>query len=154
MGTILYNDAAFRAQVPAYSAPTSFPEATLQAWWNVGINYINNVNGGCYCGGLSLPQQVTALNWMTAHLQFISALIAAGQVPGVMTNATIDKVSITIEPPPAKNQWQYWLQCSPYGAALLALLQVQGAGGLYFNSGIPAQAGFSGGFFGCGGGWW
>ncbi|OWK47571.1 hypothetical protein FRUB_01270 [Fimbriiglobus ruber] len=44
-----------------------------------------------------------------------------------MTGATIDKISVTLEPPPAPNAWQYWLQSSPYGQQLLALLQVVSA---------------------------
>ena len=79
---------------------------------------------------------------MTAHLLALSVMIASGNTPGVMVAATIDKISITLEPPPAPNAWQYWLQTTPYGQQLLALLQVASVGGFYAASGVPGRAGF------------
>ena len=143
--TINYNDTAFRTLFPAYASMTNFPQSTLQAYWNNATNYVSNVNGGCFTGGLSLNQQTQALNLMTAHLAYIAGLIQQGQVPGVMTAASIDKISITLEPPLLKNQWQYWLQSTPYGQQLIALLQVVGVGGFYVSSGLPGRAGFRGG---------
>lgn len=142
MSCINYNDAAFRALFPAFANPTAYPQAMLQAYWDTATAYISNRNGGCYAGGMTLAQQTLALNQMTAHLVALSGLIAAGQTPGVMVGATIDKISITLEPPPAPNQWSYWLQSTPYGQQLLALLQVASAGGFYVSTAVPGRAGF------------
>lgn len=139
--TINYNDALFRALFPVYANMTKYPEATLQAYWNTAILYVNNAAGGCYIGGMSLPQQTQAINLMTAHLVFLSSLISQGQVPGVLVAAGIDKVNVTIEPPPTKNMWQYWLATSPYGMQLLALLQLVGVGGFYIG-GTPVYPAF------------
>lgn len=141
MTTINYVDADFRALFPAYSSTSAYPEATLQAYWNTAILYVYNVNGGCYVGGMTLAQQTQAINLMTVHLVFIAGLAATGQVPGVVTDATIDKVSVSLEPPPVKNLWQYWLMTSPYGQQLIALLQVIGCGGFYIG-GAPELAAF------------
>ena len=151
---IQYNDAAFRALFPAFANMTTYPQATLQAWWDVATAYISDVNGGCYAGGMSLKQQTLALNQMTAHLVALNAIIAAGQQPAILVAAGIDKINVTIEPPPAKNMWQYWLATTPYGQQLLALLQLAGAGGLYVSNAIPARAGFGGGNGFFGGGFW
>jgi hypothetical protein len=143
VGTIHYNDAAFRALFPAYSpvSPQSLP-TTIQVYWDMATAYVSDRAGGCYIGGMNLKQQTLALNLMTAHLLYLSGLIQSGNTPGVMTGATIDKISVTLEPPPVKNQWQYWLQTTPYGQQLLALLQVASVGGFYASSGVPGRAGF------------
>jgi hypothetical protein len=139
---INYNDDAFRGLFPAFASPTQYPAPALQVWWNTASAYVSNQSGGCYTGGMTLAQQTLALNLMTAHLVFLSNLIASGNTPGITVGATVDKVSVTLEPPPAPNQWQYWLNQSPYGQQLLALLQVASVGGFYATSGVPGRAGF------------
>jgi Protein of unknown function (DUF4054) len=142
MSCINYNDAAFRALFPVFANTIQYPAAAIQIYWNTATAYVSNRYGGCYTGGMTLAQQTLALNQMTAHLYCLSGLIAAGQTPGIMVGATIDKISVTMEPPPAPNQWQYWLQTTPYGQQLLALLQVASVGGFYAASGVPGRAGF------------
>jgi hypothetical protein len=46
-----------------------------------------------------------------------------------------------MQAPPAANAWQYWLNTSPYGMQLLALLQAKGVGGLYVG-GLPERDAF------------
>ncbi|OWK42459.1 DUF4054 domain-containing protein [Fimbriiglobus ruber] len=142
MGCIQYNDSAFRSLFPAYANTVLYPAAMVQAFWDTATAYVSNRKGGCYTGGMTVAQQTLALNQMTAHLLYLNGQIAAGNTPGVMTGATIDKISITLEPPPAPNAWQYWLQSTPYGQQLLALLQVVSAGGFYVTTSVPGQAGF------------
>lgn len=143
MGVINYNDDAFRALFPAYFPVTAqFLPAMIQIYWDTATAYVSNRTGGCFTGGMTVAQQTLALNLMTAHLLYLSGLIQSGNTPGVLTGATIDKISVTLEPPPVKNQWQYWLQTTPYGQQLLALLQVASAGGFYASSAVPGRAGF------------
>jgi Protein of unknown function (DUF4054) len=142
MGCINYNDTAFRALFPAFANPTTYPASAIQIYWNTATAYVSNRTGGCYTGGMTPAQQTLALNQMTAHLVYLNGLAASGNTPGVVVGATIDKVSVTLEPPSAPNQWQYWLNQSPYGQQLLALLQVVSAGGFYATSAVPGRAGF------------
>jgi hypothetical protein len=142
MPCINYNDSAFRALFPAYANTTTYPASTLQVYWTTATAYVNNMYGGWYTGGLTLNQQTLALNQMTAHLVFLSGLAVAGNTPGIVVGATIDKVSVTLEPPPAPNQWQWYLNQTPYGQQLLALLQVASAGGFYISTAVPGRAGF------------
>ena len=141
MATINYSDSAFRGLFPAFANTVTYPAATIQAYWNSATAYISNQYGGYY-SSMSVAQQTQALNLMTAHLACLAGMIAAGNTPGITVGATIDKISVTLEPPPAPNQWQYWLQTTPYGQQLLALLQVAAVGGLYASSAVPGRAGF------------
>ena len=143
MATILYNDATFRAMFPAYSnAYPNFPTATIQQCWNLATSYItNNTITGWY-EGINCQQQTNALNLMTAHILYLNTNTANGQPNGVLTAATIDKVSVTVQPPPDPNQWQWWLNQSPYGQQLLALLQITAAGGRFFSAGRPVVTAF------------
>ena len=72
-----------------------------------------------------------ALNFMTAHLVYLNQIANSGQNTALMQGATIDKVSVQLTPPPEAGQWQWWLNQSPYGQSLLALLQVASVGGFY-----------------------
>lgn len=147
--TLVYDDALFRAQIPAYADVTKYPEATLQAWWNTAISYISPTQTlnwwevGQTAGNDNTPQQL-AINLMTAHLIFISGLIANGKASpggGIVSSATIDKITVSTVPPPVKSQWQWWLSQSPYGANLLALLSLKSTGGFYIG-GRPELAAF------------
>jgi hypothetical protein len=143
VGTIHFNEAAFRAHFPAYATTTPQTSSpVLQAYWDTATAYVSDRSGGCYVGGLTVAQQTLALNLMTAHLVFLSLAVQSGNTPGILTGATIDKISVTLEPPPAANAWRYWLNQSPYGQQLLALFEVASAGGFYARSGVPGRAGF------------
>lgn len=134
MTTIIFDATNFRTQFAQFSSQVLFPDIRLQAYWDMATAYVSDQYGGCYIYALKLNQQRLALNLMTAHLAALSAMIAAGDTPGVMTAATIDKISVTLEPPPSTNNWKYWLNQTPYGQQLLALLQAASAGGFYFGA--------------------
>ena len=137
---LTYNDAAFRAQCPAYASPSQFPEPTLQAFWTGATYYVSNVGN---FGSLQGAARQYALNLMTAHLVYISQLVAQGQVPYVLAASTIDKVQVTAVQVPIKNQWQWWMLVSPYGQQLWAQLQTQSVGGFYIG-GSPTITAFRG----------
>lgn len=142
---LTFNYAQFIALFPAYSNSSLYPETTLQGFWNSAINYVSDIGN---CGDLQGDSRQYALNLMTAHLVYISDLIAVGTVPYLANNATIDKITVGLEMPPLKNQWTWWLMVSPYGQQLLALLQVNSVGGFYIG-GSPQRAafGYQGGFW-------
>ena len=149
--TFDYNQ--FIAYFPNYSNPAVYPASTLQQWWNIAIFYISN---SAYCGSLNGDARQYAIYLMMAHLIYLSGLQDSGQTPYILASATIDKVSVSLQQPPGKNQWEWWLNSSPYGMQLLALLQVKSVGG-YYIGGSPVLAGFRfanvgrGGFRGRGG---
>lgn len=141
MSVITLDIAQFRAQFPQFGSTDTISDATITAQFAAATCYISDQAGGCCFGGRSLAVRTQALYLMTAHLCAISLNIAMGTVAGVLTAATVDKTAITLAPPPLANQWQYWLQTTPYGQQLLALLQVAAVGGAYFG-GRPELAAF------------
>lgn len=132
MPTINFNDANFRAQFPAFANQNDYTPQFLQIWWNNATSYISNQN---QCGwySMTLAQQTLALNYMTAHLVELNKLAGCGEDGGIVTSATVDKVSVSLQPPPDVNQWQWWLNQTPYGKQLLALLQLAVVGGRMIN---------------------
>ncbi|MDE2100258.1 MAG: DUF4054 domain-containing protein [Patescibacteria group bacterium] len=141
MSSIVFNYSTFNGLFPELTATVSASAA--QAYFNSATAYVSNQYGGCYTALMSVAQQTQALYLMTAHLAYIASTITEGQTPGVMTAATVDKISVTLEPPPLANQWQYWLQSTPYGQQLLALLQIASVGGGYASTAAPGRIGFN-----------
>lgn len=137
MSDYVFNIPAFRISYPAFASDTTFPDVTLQAYWDSATCYISDTDYGYLSGDC----RYKAITLMTAHLTALSVLIAKGQVPGLVQSATIDKIAISLTPPPVKNQWQWWLSLTPYGQQLLALLHVAAVGGL-FVGGLPERAAF------------
>lgn len=135
MAAIAFNASAFYAAFPAFQG--TIPEESLAQYWITAGLYISNPTWGCR----NTAKTTQYLNLMTAHLAAISQLIMSGTTPGLITQSTIDKVSVTLQPPPLKTQFQYWLNLTPYGQQLLALLQVNSVGGQYIG-GRPVRAGF------------
>jgi hypothetical protein len=146
--TILTFDyALFQLQFPAFANPVKYPEVLMQSYWDIAINYMSNVGN---CGSLQGSMRQYGLNCFVAHLTFLAGIIASGagnsQVPGMMQNATIDKVTVGLTPPPIPNQFQWWLGLTPYGQMLLALLQINSVGGFYIGGqGAVAAFGYQGG---------
>lgn len=139
MTVIVFDVTAFRASFPQFANATKYPTSQLQGYFDSASCIINNNDYGC--GYLTGMCRVRALNLQTAHLAALADIIAAGQAPGLVNSATVDKVSVSLTPPPFKNQWQWWLSLTPYGAELLALLQAKAVGGFYVG-GLPESSAF------------
>lgn len=137
MAVITFNVTDFRAAFPAFANVTKYPDATLQGYFDAATCYVSPEN----CGSLRDGCRTRALYLMTAHLAALSDLIASGQTPGQVQSATIDKVSVSMTPPPNANQWQWWLGLTPYGMQLLALLQAKSVGG-FSVGGLPEASAF------------
>lgn len=133
-----FDPTLFRIQFPEFSDPVAFPDALLQAHWNIAILYVNP-NDNCFMSGDTLQY---ILNALTAHITKIYDNNAKKKTSGIVTSATIDKVSVALLAPPVDNQFEWWLSLTPYGAQLLALLQTITAGGFYFG-GLPETSAIS-----------
>ena len=133
-----YSDAVFRAQFPVFQSQTAFPPDLIQNYWTTAATIVTNNDYGI----LANQGGPNAMYLMTAHLTQLGVLIGNGETPAVQTGAGIDKINITLMPPPVKTQFQYWLSTTPYGQQLLALLQVAAIGGFYAPGGM-GKIGFS-----------
>lgn len=126
---LTFDVAAFRAQFPAFASAATYPDLTLQGYWDAAICYVSDVN----TGRLMDDCRQRAINMMTAHLTALADIIASGKTVGYAQSATVDKVSVTMTPPPVRSQWQWWLNLTPYGMQLSALLFARSMGGLYIG---------------------
>jgi hypothetical protein len=146
-----YDDALFRAQFPEFADTTKYPEALLSGYWDMAANFISPVD--CPFNILNGGALALALNYMTAQLLTLGQQALANATPGsdqggFIVSAKIGEIIIAKLPPPAANTWQWWLGQTPYGQALLAMLQVLSVGGLSIG-GLPERQSFrkAGGLF-------
>lgn len=148
MTTITFDAAAFRALfAPAFDSTVTYPTPLLQLYFNLGTTIVTNQDSACYA--LNGDARAEALNLLVAHMATLFTQINAGEVPSLETSATIDRISVTVQPPPATTQFAWWLGLTGYGQILLAILQVSMIGGDYIG-GLPERFGFRrvGGGFG------
>jgi hypothetical protein len=134
---ITFDITQFRAQCPEFENETTYPDAFLQGYWDIAICYISDVNYGYLRGDC----RQRAINYMVAHLLKLSQMIAMNQTPGQIQGSSIDKISVTMTPPPNKTQFQWWLGTTAYGQLCFALLGVHSTGGFYVG-GKPELAAF------------
>lgn len=140
MTTFTFDIPRFRVEFPAFSNIVKYHDTLLQSDWDAATCYISNEDYGILHGDC----RYHALSLMTAHLQALKDIIATNGsqgVPGLVQSASIDKVKVSLTPPPLKNQWSWWLSLTGYGQQLLALLQALSVGGLYIR-GLPETLGF------------
>lgn len=125
--------ATFRLLFPAFADPVAFPDAYVEAQWTAATTYINAADGLLLSGA----KLTRALDLLTAHLLQINVHAAAGgdtPMIGAITNATVDKVTIGLAPPPTGTSgWKFWLSSTLYGVQLWALLGTAVAGGPYIG---------------------
>jgi len=122
-----FDSVAFRAQFPAFTSTTKYPDEQLSGYFTMATMYIYPKDWGGICGA----QLQLCLNLMTAHLAWLNQLTISGNTSAAPVNsASIDKVSVSLEAPPfGSSMWKYWLSTTPYGKQLLALLRILSRGG-------------------------
>lgn len=140
-----FDVAAFRAQFPAFTSTTKYPDLQLAGYFTMAGCYVYPCDWSLFSGDcLQL-----ALNLMTAHLAHTNAQVIAGNTTtGAVTGASIDKVSVSLAGPPTTNGWQAWLATTPYGLQLWALIRSKARA--FAVGGLPERQGFRrvGGGFG------
>lgn len=125
----------------------TYSEPELQLKWDTAIFYVSDI---AHCGSVQGQKRQYAIYLMMAHLLYISELVISGNTSGVMESASIDKVSVSLQPPPGKTEFNWWLNSSPYGQQLAALLLANSVGG-YSAGGSPVLGSFRWGNYGRGG---
>lgn len=137
----------FREKFPEFFAVTGEepPQPVVEMWLEVATFYVDPIDYSCRM--LTGKKLEYAIYLMAAHLYslFIQRK-DEGDNPGdaqggFIQAASIGDVSVTKASLPAKDTWDWWLQQTPYGQALLALLSVVSVGGLSVG-GLPEREGF------------
>lgn len=115
----------FRVVFSAYADDTIYPDSLLSYWYEIGKCYIKD--NDCTLGEKCRAQALMA---MLAHLLYLNDSSNAGNKPIVVQSATEGAVSISLTAPPISGQFEYWLNATPYGPQILAMLEIASAGGL------------------------
>lgn len=136
MAQVLLDIPLFRAQFCAFKDQGLYPDSCITVNWDMATCYFQD-NNPCFTDSCTR----LILNSLTAHLLELNNIITSGESVGVVTSATIDKVTVTLAPPPGEDQWDRRLSSTPYGAQAQALMQGQGAGG-YMVYGTPNNSAF------------
>lgn len=138
--------AQFRQRFPEFADVTKFPDATLEVFWVMAGNFMDSTDSPCRI--LHGDSLVLARQYLTAHLLSIAtnqkndaANGGGADQGGFVTGATIGDITVNKMAPPAKDQWEYWLNGTPYGSALLALLKLFAVGGMALG-GIDERSSF------------
>jgi len=119
--------ATFRTLFPEFASATTYPDVLITQNWDIATVYVSNED----YGWMATAQRTRALNLLTAHVTSISTMISNGEDPQIVTSSSIDKISVTAQPPIIQNQFHYWLALTPYGKELLALLKMASVCGMY-----------------------
>jgi hypothetical protein len=128
-----FDISAFREAFPAFADDVIYPDAMIQLYADASLCYLSERSCGCD----ELNRQL-----LVAHLLTLNDRALTGNSSGgIVTGASIDKVSVSVAPPPVTSSWGYWLSTTPYGLQLLALLRRCGAGGMYVG-GTPERRAF------------
>lgn len=125
---IQVNTEEMRVLLRAFQDTGKYPDTVLESALCVAQQYIFPED----CCLLSGKTRRLAIYYMAAHVQTLLDKAAAGDIStGVQTSASIDKVSVSVAPPPYKDQYEYWLNQTPYGNMYLALLNGLTGFGIY-----------------------
>lgn len=104
-----------------------FPQFYNEEYQNIcpnclqrALTYISDIN----CGLLRGCKREKAIYLLTAHLTQLTYQAQNNQQSGagMVASATVDGVSVSYVQIPNMNQFDYWLNLTPYGAELLFLL--------------------------------
>ena len=144
MTPITFDIMLFRQRFAEFADSDIYSDEVLTVSWNMGSCFISQEDYGCLSGAC----REEAAQLVTAHIQTLMVRAAAGQGTALITSATVDKVSVSATPPPNKDQLSWWLNTTPYGAMLWAMLSMMAVGGFYLGGSPETQAfrGVGGGF--------
>ncbi len=131
MARLAIDIAAFRAQFPGQFPDPPLTDANVQIFWDIAICYISDLDEGALAGA----GRRKAINYVVAHLVTLNAMAAAGDAPGFLESASIDKITVSIQSFASRTQFAWWMNQTIFGQAAYAMLQAKGAGGGYAASG-------------------
>lgn len=131
----------FRQMFPAFANPNpgAYPDVILDMWFDNATSIMSADNWGA----LRDNKRQNALYFLTAHLMQLAKNAAEneGSTTGIVTEASVDKIRVSIQPPPNTSQLQWWLNQTNYGSTLYQMLSAATVGGFYAG-GSPELSAF------------
>lgn len=111
MAVVVFDEAAFKARYPEFSALTS---VVLSAYFTEATIYLNNTESSPVT---DKAQRAILLNMLVAHIAFLNSSGAANSgLVGRIASATEGSVSVTTDVGPMTGS-QAWFMQSRYGSA-------------------------------------
>lgn len=111
MAVVVFDETAFKARYPEFSALTS---AVLSAYFTEATIYLNNTEASPVTDE---AQRAILLNMLVAHIAFLDSSSSANSgLVGRIASATEGSVSVTTDVGPMTGS-QAWFMQSRYGAA-------------------------------------
>nr|DAQ90532.1 MAG TPA: head to tail adaptor [Caudoviricetes sp.] len=130
MSDVIVTPEMLRTRIPAFADTSKYTDETLSGILDTATCYVSTKN----CGPLRAYCREQAICLMAAHLLTLRERTAQGGnagVGGAVASASVGNVSISMVTPPNQDQYQYWMNQTPYGAELMRLLAIYANGGLY-----------------------
>lgn len=128
MDRVVITVAEFRDGFPEFASTVKYKNAYIERHIATAEVYISPQN-------FVIKPEVRklAIEYMTAHLISLENLDENGNfigwsdsaTSGAVTSSHIGDVSVSLMPPIATEEWELWLETTPYGKMLLALLELQ-----------------------------
>ena len=130
---VMFDLVRFRQDFPEFDMES---DESIQRYYQQATCQISPVESMCLNGDCL----ILAINLMTAHLCNLVQLRRTGKQAGIVTSATVGRVSVSQEPPPyGTSQWSWWLNGTPYGAEFAALLDSLSEAGMYYGGSCERQ---------------
>ena len=136
MSNVVITVAEFRAAFPEFSDTTKYSNIYIERHIDTAMVFISDTNF------LIKPKvRKLVIEYMAAHLISLETLDANGNfvnwsdsaTSGAVTSSHIGDVSVSLQPPIATEEWELWLESTPYGKMLLSLLELQAPKAIYFR---------------------
>lgn len=111
-----------REAFPEFASECMYPDGYLKRFLTLASSYISTTNFH-----LKPEVRLLAIQYMACHLMTLSPVDAKGNATGadgnIITGSHIGNVSVSIQPPVARDAYEQWIQSTPYGKAYWALLK-------------------------------
>lgn len=132
MAEITVSVSEFRQKFPMFDDTTKYSDSFIQSMIDVAKLYISP-EPNCM---VSVEMQKQMIYLMTAHLLTLNYQIMQGDMSsasGQVASASVGGVSVSKAIPNNKTELDYWLNLTPFGMQLLALLSLMTGVGFYMG---------------------
>lgn len=132
MAEITVSVSEFRQKFPMFDDTTKYSDSFIQSMIDVAKLYISP-EPNCM---VSVEMQKQMIYLMTAHLLTLNYQIMQGDMSsasGQVASASVGGVSVSKAVPNNKTELDYWLNLTPFGMQLLALLSLMTGVGFYMG---------------------
>lgn len=131
MSEIVLDVKELREAFPEFKSECLYPNGYLERFLTQATMYISKENRV-----LRPEVRKLAIQYMACHLVSLSAVDGKGNASGndgnIVTSSSVGSVSVSIQPPIARDAFEQWIQSTPYGKAYWSLLIANNPTGVFW----------------------